>query len=304
MTQARLASEDTFHPRSNRSDGRRTPAGRARSRRNAVKHGLCATTLLAEVLGREALERHHEQLCAEWHPTSPTQEILVTELARHAAALETIERAEAAVLRCGVRGALGLLSSANVNAEANAATLLAGAVTTEAIDRLTRYRRAHEKAWFTALLRLREAKAMQRPAEVTVPQLPVAILSSEQACAAYLIARARRSGRRCPRCGWRRGYWLANRRRWQCARCTGQFGIRSGTVLEGSPLPLKTWLVTIQKILENRALSVQGLATATGIRRWRTAHRVALTIHRALDSERATELLAGLDQIVGMSRSP
>ena len=297
-----LSSDNTSQAGSNRSCGPQTPAGKARSRRNAVKHGLCANTLLAEVF-RTRSSRTPSRKTAHRHPTSPTQEILVTELARHAAALETAERAEAAVLRFGMRGAI-TLRNADDNPENDLDMLLTGAVTTEAIERLTRYRRAHEKGWFAALLRLREAKAMERPEGMIAPPAPMAIFSSEGACEEYLIARARRADRHCPRCGWRRGYWLANRRRWQCAACSRQFGIRSGTVLEGSSLPLKTWLVAIQTILENRTISVQALATATGVRRLWTARRVALKIRRALDSQHATELLAGLDEIVRLRRGP
>ena len=87
----------------NRSGGPRTGAGRRRSRQNALKHGLCSTTLFLEAVGREAGQRHLELLSAEWEPASPTEELLVLELARHAAALQTVEQAEAAVLRCGLR---------------------------------------------------------------------------------------------------------------------------------------------------------------------------------------------------------
>ena len=51
------------------------------SRRNALKHGLCSRTLLVEAVGREAVQRQLEQLRVEWQPTSPTEELLIRELA-------------------------------------------------------------------------------------------------------------------------------------------------------------------------------------------------------------------------------
>jgi hypothetical protein len=288
----------------NRSGGPRTGAGKRRSRQNALKHGLCSTTLFLEAVGREAVQRHLELLSAEWEPASPTEQLLILELARHAAALQTVEETEAAVLRCGMRGVRGLLPPADLDSNETTDTLLAGAVTTEAIDRVTRYRRAHEKGWYNALLRLREAKATRRPAGVSVPQAPVAMFCSEEACVAYLTARARRPGRPCPRCCWRRGYWLASRRRWQCERCGGQFGLRAGTVMEGSRLPLKVWMIAIQTILDKDAISLRTLAAAVGIRRLRTLRRLAWKVRRALDSERASELLAGLDQFARPYRNP
>ena len=97
---------------------------------------------------------------------------------------------------------------------------------------------------------------------------------------------------------------MANRRRWECARCRGQFGIRAGTVLEGSPLPLKSWLQAIYQVLSHRDISVPELASVTGIRRLQTARKVALRIRKALDSDRATELLVGLDTLAQAGRGP
>ena len=100
---------------------------------------------------------------------------------------------------------------------------------------------------------------MRRLAGISVPLSPVPLLCSEEQCVAYLTARARRANRLCPRCGWRRGYWLAGRQRWQCERCGGQFGLRAGTVMEGSRLPLKVWMIAIQTILDNYAISLRRL---------------------------------------------
>jgi hypothetical protein len=154
--------------------------GRARSRRNAVQHGLAATTLLAELFGHDLLERSKERLSNEWCPSTPTEEILVAELARHAAALVLVEQCEAAVLRNGARGVLSLSSSLDASDTSGIDALLAGAVTTEAIERLTRYRRSHEKAWHAALLRLRDVKGTQASASHPVPQSDVVSLSRKR----------------------------------------------------------------------------------------------------------------------------
>jgi hypothetical protein len=124
---------------------------------------------LPEILGHEFVARHKDRLSAEWRPSTATQEILVGELARHAGALALIEQCEAAVLRTGARGVLSLASHPDPEDQSCVDAILAGAVTSEAIDRLTRYRRAHEKGWHAALLRLREAKAAEGPAGQRMP---------------------------------------------------------------------------------------------------------------------------------------
>jgi transposase-like protein len=271
--------------------------GRARSRPNAIQHGLAATTLLPEILGLEVLARCKDRLSIEWCPSTSTEEILVAELARHAAALMLVEQCEAAVLRNGARGVLSLRLDSDAQGQSGIDAMLAGAVTTEAIERVTRYRRSHEKAWHAALLRLREVKAAEHWARHRVPQYDVASFVSEEGCIAYLIARAQRGQCPCPHCGHRRGWSLISRRRWLCAGCNRQLGLRTGTVMERSPLALTIWFATVREIVRDRGITVQELAASIGIRRLGTVRRMAQRIRDALASGRATDRLAGLNEV-------
>lgn len=153
------------------------------------------------------------------------------------------------------------------------------------------------------LLRLREAKTMEQrsPASINGPQ--TLRFGSEEDCERYLIGRIERAGHRFARCKNRHGYWLMGRRRWQCARCGQQLGLRTGTVMEGSPLPLKSWFAAICSLLINPDLQTGSLAGATGIRRAATVRRMAARIRAAMASLGCSELLAGLDGIVRPSLS-
>ena len=125
---------------------------------NAATHGLTATKYLPEILGPELLERHRQSFQSEWQPSTPTQAYLVEELARHAAALARATPIEEAVLRTSARGLSGI-SDSDGDEDAGADRVLAAACGTEMIDRVTRYRRPHEKAFLSALARLRELRA-------------------------------------------------------------------------------------------------------------------------------------------------
>jgi transposase-like protein len=276
--------------------GPRTPAGKARSRGNAVRHGLTATTLLAQLLGPEAIERHRHALRTEWRPASATQEFLVAELARHAAALERAEQAELAVLRCGARRTAGVGPLVDT-AGAEADVPLTGAFASKALECVTRYRASHEKAWHTALARLRECQTREGPAPAAPADGPP--WATEAECATYLLARLRRPGHRCPHCSHPHGYWLAIRRRWQCAGCGRQVGLRAGTVMERSPLPLRAWFAVIWQMLADRQTPLGELAARGGVRRLATVRDMAARVGRALDAPRRTELLAGLDAVSG-----
>jgi transposase-like protein len=111
---------------------------------NAASHGLTATKRLPEILGPELLERHRQRFQLEWRPCTPTQTYLVEELARHAAALERGTLIEEAVLRTSARG-LSRISDSDGDEDVGDDHVLAAACGAETVDRVTRYRRAHEK---------------------------------------------------------------------------------------------------------------------------------------------------------------
>lgn len=278
-------------------------SGRHGSRGNAVKHGLTATTLLPAVLDSDSLQRHLERLRDEWRPQTPTQDILVHELARHAAALEMAARAESAVLRSGARAALLVTPSIDGDGLGSVAEdlMMTGAVATEAIERLTRYRRAHEKSFHQTLHSLKEM--LRRPEARPVRAEPP-FEFTDDGCADYLRSRFHDRAWQCARCGHRRGYWLADRERWQCGRCSFQSGLRTDTVMEHSPLPPATWIRAIWAILDKPEISPRELAPIIGIGRESTARKIRNRIHDALSSPARTTLLAGLDRLWMAGTSP
>src|ERR1700722_19957573 len=125
------------------------PRGLAPRAANSATHGLTARKYLPEILGPKLLESHRHRFREEWQPATPTQVFLVEELARHAAALERATPIEEAVLRTSARG---LSSIADTDGDDTAHDyVLAAACGTETVDRVTRYRRAREKAFLSAL---------------------------------------------------------------------------------------------------------------------------------------------------------
>jgi transposase-like protein len=294
-----IVTQSPSHPKTSPRGGPRTPTGKLQTRGNATKHGLTATTLLPAILGPEVLQEYLLRLRAEWQPQTPTQGLLIAEMARHAAALERIESAELAVLRSGANAVsrLQLGKNAHDNAPDDADEfILAAAVSTDGIDRVTRYRRAHEKGFHQALQRLREIRGEPR----IVPQL-VRVAQpfpfTENACRDHLIRRMITPEYRCPHCGHPAGYWLAARSRWECTRCGRQSGLRAGTIMERSPLPISTWFAAIWLMLTNPSASRDEVTKATKLSRPNTVRQVTEKITAAMASPNATCLLAGLNLI-------
>ena len=265
-------------------------------RANALRHGLTARTLLPQVLQDDAINQYQHAFQVEWQPATPTEQVLVQELARHAAALRRAQQAEGALLRESALAAVDRWPVQEDAQDCPVDRLLAASVATEGIDRLTRYRRAHEKAFLATLTKLREAKASRPLPNVATPT-PSVCFPTEADCAAYLLSRLQRKECGCPRCGARQGYWLGSRQRWQCAGCHLQFGLRAGTVMAGSHLPLSTWFRAIRLLVQIPNVSNAALRTAMATHRPATACRIGKKIRAALGSQNASALLAGLNRV-------
>ena len=67
----------------------------------------------------------------------------------------------------------------------------------------------------------------------------------------YLVARRWPTGVVCPTCGRTDARFLANQRKWQCKTVHDhrQFSIKTGTIMEDSPLGLDKWLTAVWMII-------------------------------------------------------
>lgn len=288
------------------SGGPKTPIGKKRSRENSLKHGLSAETLLGDILGRERIDQAYQQFQAEWQPGSPTEEILIREMSRHKEALARIEKMEDAVLRRGAQAAweLELDSVAGVRLVDNLDIALAGAGTSEALDRISRYRRAHERGFYRGLAGLKSLReALQTyqgrsdsPAISSIPKTePINPFQEEQDCEDYLLSRHRSGAVPCAKCGERAGRFIPSRKTWQCHACRRQTSLRAGTVMAGSHVGLLAWFRAIHLLVKNPETSISQLGEATGIPRQGTLRRMATEIRFAIQSSDSTGKLAGLD---------
>jgi len=260
---------------------------------NAVTHGLTAKKLLPENLRRQTADLQ-QQLSAELRPTSVLETILVDELARHGAALKFTSLVEPAVLRRGAASEIQLVALIGSDISEPADVSLCGAVTSEGLEKLTRYRRAHERGFYSALDKLSLLRTNQTfPAACGLRER----FATENACYAYLVER--RKNLTCARCGSVRGSWLETRNRWACGSCKIQLGVRTGTVMEHSPLPLAAWFAAIITISGNPSVTVAELGKTTGINRKATMKGMMGKILAAASrpSPEAEVLLAGIPQL-------
>jgi transposase-like protein len=90
-------------------------------------------------------------------------------------------------------------------------------------------------------------------------------------------------GVRCPRCDALTGISRIRRRgQFECDACGYQFSVRVGTVLQGSRLPLSTWVLAVRLMTEtDHGVSANRLAPMLGVSyktAWFLSHRIRLAM--------------------------
>jgi hypothetical protein len=148
-----------------KSRGPRTPEGKARSSRNALKHGLCAQRFVA--LGDEdlgAFDTLEAALTAELAPQGALQAVLVRRIVAATWRLERAERIEAELFAQNIRGttSFGLAMIRDCN----------GA---RAFDTLLRYRGGTLAALWRSLRTLKALQAEQARPEPALAPAPRAL---------------------------------------------------------------------------------------------------------------------------------
>jgi len=121
--------------------------------------------------------------------------------------------------------------------------------------------------------------------EPTTLQEAVLYFADSDNCIAYLTVRRWPDGVTCPTCGSQKVSYLKNVRRWQCSshHKQRQFTLKTGTVMEDSPIGIDKWMVAIWLGLNcKNGISSYEIARALGISQksaWHMMHRVRFTLH-------------------------
>ena len=115
--------------------------------------------------------------------------------------------------------------------------------------------------------------------------------STEDACLDYVMRLRWPEGYRCP-CGERK-MWRRKRGTLKCSACRRETSILSGTLLQGTRFPLRTWLEVAWQVCEQKnGVSALGLQHAVGFGSYHTAWE---WLHRM----RRVMVLAGRTQLHG-----
>jgi hypothetical protein len=209
--------------------------------------------------------------------------------------------ASGAVERHAVRQLPSLVCASGSEAAAED-LVLAGAMSADAADRCERHALTHTRAFYRALHKLEEIQAQRgRRAPDDERQSPPPF-RDEAACEAYLAERFRRGARPCPQCASTAGYYVPARKSWEFAGCKMQQGLRFGTVMARSAIPLWAWFEMVRILLFRPTTSLAELAAKTGLGRLATVRSMASRVRDGMALDDASDQLAGLDIHFGRGR--
>lgn len=94
---------------------------------------------------------------------------------------------------------------------------------------------------------------------------------TEEACVSYFKVKREAQGIVCSKCGCVHHKWKSYRNEWECKKCGHRTGLKAGTVMHSSKLPLLTWFIAIHLITSTKkSFSAAELKRQLGISCYQT----------------------------------
>ncbi len=230
------------------------------------------------------------------NPVDPIEQFLVEELGRRAAQTRDCDTALDALRREGEAAFLSVLSTSDRNSVPALRLAHASVFASEKHESLLRQGLASSRGFLRVLHELREVR--RSVVELNSFLLPDPRFCSEQRCLAHFVRRYDLGKCACRRCGaLSTGSFVAARAAWQCGRCHAQTGLRTGTCMKGSAVPLTKWFAAIRTVLLAPTITTEQLAIVLKIDRRQTVRTMIKRIRAAKNSQDPSAALAGLDEL-------
>jgi len=113
--------------------------------------------------------------------------------------------------------------------------------------------------------------------------------STDEKCREILTKLRWPEGVRCPRCKESKVCYLADRKQFECASCSYQFSVTTGTVFNDTHLPLETWLAATYLLCEaKKGMSALQIKRTLGIGGYKTAWYLCHRIRSAMIESQRT----------------
>lgn len=124
------------------------------------------------------------------------------------------------------------------------------------------------------------------PTEPSTLQEAIIFFANPANCREYLVARRWPDGVTCPRCGKQNVIFLEKYNRWHCREKhdAPQFTLKTGTIMEDSPIGLDKWMTAMWQIVNcKNGVSSYEVHRAIGVTQktaWFLDHRIRFALHQ------------------------
>lgn len=116
----------------------------------------------------------------------------------------------------------------------------------------------------------------------------------EDACIKHLKEQREQAGITCSKCGCTHHYWKPYRNQWQCKQCGHRTGLKAGTVMHGSNLPLMYWFIAIHLLTSTKkSFSAAELQRQLGHKRYQPIWELLHKLRDVMGQRDATYKLVG-----------
>lgn len=128
----------------------------------------------------------------------------------------------------------------------------------------------------------------------------------EASCIEFIKVQRIQEGIICKKCTGTKHYWLENKLCFQCTSCGFRTSIKSGTVMENSNLPIRTWMMAITFITATKkGFSAAELQRQLGMKRYepvfRMYHKLRVVMGKRDDRYRLEDMVEYDEAFVGKS---
>ena len=116
----------------------------------------------------------------------------------------------------------------------------------------------------------------------------------EPSCREHFRQQREHVGINCKKCGCKKHYWLQAKWQWQCSDCRFRTTLRSGSMMENSNLPLRTWYLAMAFMsFTKKGISAHELQRQIGHTRYATVWSLMHRIRNAMGNRDALYTLKG-----------
>jgi len=117
----------------------------------------------------------------------------------------------------------------------------------------------------------------------------------EQSCKDHFKQVRESQGIICKSCGCEKHYWLKAKSQWQCSQCRFRTTLRSGTMMENSNLPFRTWYLAMAFMsFSKKGISAKELQRQLNHPRYRTVWTLMHRIRKAMGERDSLYNLEGM----------